>query len=206
MRRQIVSTMYNNGDYFYFQNNFLCFCIYVTNVCSAFMLSPIIKIQGFWYLVGLWSCEIHKNTLNTPKLARNLITYMSIQHIWNLSCQLGLCSCCRLANLSWNFITTMSNIKHLSNQCKIYQFLVKFAQKIVTKSAVFYWLVFGDVSSENSGEVSRFFRESVSENPAKFDFFFRDLFEAPKFEIVENDWSLKHYFCMQIEKTNKLDL
>ena len=133
--------MYNNGDYFYFQNNFLCFCIYVTNVCSAFMLSPIIKIQGFWYLVGLWSCEIHKNTLNTAKLARNLITYMSIQHIWNLSCQLGLCSCCKLANLSWNFITTMSNIKHLSNQCKIYQFLVKFAQKIVTKSAVFYWLV-----------------------------------------------------------------
>ena len=111
MRRQIVSTMYNNGDYFYFQNNFLCFCIYVTNVCSAFMLSPITKIRGFWYLVGLWSCEIHKNTLNTAKLARNLITYMSIQHIWNLSWQLGLCSCCKLANLSWNFTTT-SNIKH----------------------------------------------------------------------------------------------
>ena len=35
--------------------------------------------------------------------------------------------------------------------------------------------------------------ESVSENPAKFDFFFRDLLEAPKFEIVENDWSLKHF-------------
>ena len=185
--------MYNNGDYFYFRNNFLCFCIYVTNVCSAFTLSPIIKIQGFWYLAGLWSCETHKNTLNTAKLARNLITYLSIQHIWNLSCQLGLCSCCKLANLSWNFVTTMSNIKHLSNQCKIYQFLVKFAQKIVTKSAVFYWLVFSDVSSENSGEVSRFFLESVSENPVKFDFFSRDLLEAPKFQIVENDWSLKHF-------------
>ena len=86
----------------------------------------------------------------------------------------------------------MSNTKHLSNQCKIYQFLVKFAQKIVTKSAVFYWLVFGDASSENSDEVSRFFCESVSENPAKFDFFSRDLLEAPKFQIVENDWSLKH--------------
>ena len=70
---------------------------------------------------------------------------------------------------------------------------MKFAQKIVTKSAIFYWLVFGDISPENSREVSRFFRESVSENRAKFDFFSRDLLEAPKFEIVENDWSLKHF-------------
>ena len=32
---------------------------------------------------------------------------------------------------------------------------------------------------------------SVSENPLKFDFFSRDLLEAPKMQIVENDWSLK---------------
>ena len=61
---------------------------------------------------GVVEPRIYKNTLNTAKLARNLITYMSIQHIWNLSWQLGLCSCCKLANLSWNFITTTSNIKH----------------------------------------------------------------------------------------------
>ena len=61
------------------------------------------------------------------------------------------------------------------------------------KVSCFYLLVFGDVSSENSGEVSQFFRESVSENPAKFDFFSHDLLEAPKFQVVENDWSLKHF-------------
>ena len=43
--------------------------------------------------------------------------------------------------------------------------------------------------------------ESVSENPAKFDFCSCDLLEAPKIQIVENDWSL-----FSIEKTSKLDL
>ena len=83
---------------------------------------------------------------------------------------------------------------------------MKFAQKILTKSAVFYWLVFGDVSSENSRESDKFFRESVSENPAKFDFFSHNLLQAPKIQIVENDWSLKHFVYMQIEKTSKMDL
>ena len=40
--------------------------------------------------------------------------------------------------------------------------------------------------------------ESVSENPAKFDFFSRDLLEAPKIQIVENDWSLKHWENQQV--------
>ena len=151
--------MYNNGDYFFIQNNFLYFCIYVTNVCSAFILSPT-KIQGFWYLAGLWSCETHKNTLNTAKLARNLITYLSIQYIWNLSWLLGLCSCCKLANLSRNFITATSNIKHarvisakfidflwnlprkfLQNQSFFTDwFSVTLALKIPTKSANFPWI------------------------------------------------------------------
>ena len=30
------------------------------------------------------SCKIHKNTKNTAKFGRNLIKYMSVQHIWNL--------------------------------------------------------------------------------------------------------------------------
>ena len=96
-----------------------------------------------------------------------------------------------LAHLKQQMIISLKKHKpHLSNECKIYQFLAKFAQKILTKSAVFYRLVFGEVSPENSGEISQFFCESVSENPAKFDFFSRNLSEAPKIQIVENDWSL----------------
>ena len=34
------------------------------------------------------------------------------------------------------------------------------------------------LASENSREIGRFFHEFVPENPAKFDFFFRDLPEA----------------------------
>ena len=55
------------------------------------------------------SCKIHKNMRNTTKFARNLIKYMSIQHIWNVSRVLGLFNCRKLANLSWNFVTAMSN-------------------------------------------------------------------------------------------------
>ena len=52
------------------------------------------------------SCEIHKNSQNTVKFARNLIQCMSIQHVWNLSRLLGMFNCRKLANSSWNFITT----------------------------------------------------------------------------------------------------
>ena len=31
------------------------------------------------------SCEIHKNTQKATKFGRNLIEYMFVQHIWNLS-------------------------------------------------------------------------------------------------------------------------
>ena len=40
--------------------------------------------QGFWFFARSWSREIHKNTKNTAKFGRNLIKYMSVQHIWNL--------------------------------------------------------------------------------------------------------------------------
>ena len=46
------------------------------------------------------------------------------------------------------------------------------------KSAVLYQSFFSKTGLENSREISRFFREFVPENPAKFDFFFRDLPEA----------------------------
>ena len=39
------------------------------------------------------------------KFGINLIKYMSVQHFWNLSQLLVLFTYCKLANLSWNFIT-----------------------------------------------------------------------------------------------------
>ena len=49
--------------------------------------------------------KIHKNTKNIAKFGRNLIKYMSVQHTWNLFQLLGLFTCRKLANLSWNFIS-----------------------------------------------------------------------------------------------------
>ena len=54
------------------------------------------------------------------------------------------------------------HLTRLSNQCKTDWFLLKFALKIPTKLASFYQLFCSEVSPEN-------FRESVSENPVKFD-------------------------------------
>ena len=51
------------------------------------------------------SREIHKNTRNPAKFARNLPKYMSALRIWKLSWLLGLLTCCKLANLTWNFVT-----------------------------------------------------------------------------------------------------
>ena len=39
-------------------------------------------------------------------------------------------------------------------------------------------IAFVEVCPENSRAIGRFFREFVPKNPAKFDFFFRDLSEA----------------------------
>ena len=51
------------------------------------------------------------------------------------------------------------------------QFLVKFAPKITTESAVFYRLFFSEVCAKKSGEISRFFHKFVHKSAAKFDFF-----------------------------------
>ena len=63
------------------------------------------KVQGFCYFKQSQSREIHKYTRNTTQFRRNLIKYMPVQHIWNLSQLLGLFTCRKLANLSWNFVT-----------------------------------------------------------------------------------------------------
>ena len=59
--------------------------------------------QGYWYFSAIpqpWnsgkstkSHEIHKNMQNPMKFARNLIKYLLIQHIWNLSWLLGMFKC-----------------------------------------------------------------------------------------------------------------
>ena len=54
---------------------------------------------------GSQSLEIHKNTQNTAKFGRNLIKYMSVQHVWNVCQLLGLFTLRKLVNLSWNFVT-----------------------------------------------------------------------------------------------------
>ena len=54
------------------------------------------------------SHKIHKKHTNYCGVHKKSYQIKSIQHIWNLSQLLGLSDCLKLANLSWNFITTMS--------------------------------------------------------------------------------------------------
>ena len=67
--------------------------------------------QGFWYFARSRSRKIQVNPRNPAKFTkpakfgRNVIKYMSIQHIWNLFQLLGLFTCRKLATLSWNFVT-----------------------------------------------------------------------------------------------------
>ena len=61
--------------------------------------------QGFWYFARSRSREIPKNTKNTAKFSRNLIKYMSVQHIWNLFQLYGLFTCRKLAKVTWNSVT-----------------------------------------------------------------------------------------------------
>ena len=74
-------------------------------VASSCNVNDAARSQGFWYFAPSQSREIHKNTQNTAKFGRNLIKYMSVQHIWNFSQLLGLFTCRKLVNLSWNFVT-----------------------------------------------------------------------------------------------------
>ena len=67
-------------------------------------VTALIK-QGFRYFARSRSSEIHKNAKNTAKFGRNLIKFMSVQHIWNLFQLQGLFTCRKLAKLSWNFVT-----------------------------------------------------------------------------------------------------
>ena len=69
-------------------------------VASLYNVNDATQSQGFWYFAPSQSREIHKNTQNTTKFGRNIINYMSVQHIWNFSQLLGLFTCRKLVNLS----------------------------------------------------------------------------------------------------------
>ena len=92
-----------------------CVCLNWVDVCSYCFPNTCTVCIGlliFHAVAEPWnsgksakSREIHKNTQNIVKFGINLIEYMSVQHFWNLSQLLGLFTCHKLANLSWNFVT-----------------------------------------------------------------------------------------------------
>ena len=51
--------------------------IAIKRFCQYYRASDISRSRG-----AAKSCEIHKNTTKTAKFGRNLINYMSVQHIW----------------------------------------------------------------------------------------------------------------------------
>ena len=80
----------------------LCICLQAGLLIFRVVAEPRISSKS------AKSHEIHKNTKNPAKFAKNLTKYMSAQHIWKLSWLLGLLTCCKLANLPWNFVTAAS--------------------------------------------------------------------------------------------------
>ena len=84
--------------------------------------------QGFWYFARSRSREFQVNPRNPAKFAKNLTKYMSPQNSWKLSWLLGLFTCCKLANLPWNFVTAASK-QHpkttRSSQIKTQAFLAR---------------------------------------------------------------------------------
>ena len=67
---------------------------------------------------------------------------MSVQHIWNLSQPLGLFTCRKLANLSWNFVTS-EKCKHRSKLPGIDYVVKNWALAMMLKalSLVHFWNV-----------------------------------------------------------------
>ena len=67
------------------------------------------------------SREIHQNTWNPARFARNLTKHMSTQYIWKLSWLLGLLTCCKRANLPRNNILKLPGVLRLitgKQRCK----------------------------------------------------------------------------------------
>jgi len=125
---------------------------------------------------------------------------MSVQHIWNLFQLLGLLTCHKLANLSWNFITKtckqLPGVDYVAKNWVLAMLLVMLVhfwsilllkEQMMTsvrktlKTLVWSaqnWSICSKICLENSHEIGHFFCEFVPKNPAKFDFFFHNLSEA----------------------------
>ena len=148
------------------------------------ILSHTCQYKIFETYLGSWGCVIAINLqiyleASSPQQANNVVPKQPhVNYVAKNWALVMVFKALPLAHLKQQMIISVKKHKtRLSNECKIYR----------------VFLVFSEVSPENSGKISQFFRESVSENLAKFDFFSPDLSEAPKIQIVENDWSLKHF-------------
>ena len=88
-------------------------------VASLYNVNDAAHRQGFWYFALSQSCKILKNMQNTVKFSRNLVNNMSVQHIWNFSQLLGLFTCLKLVNLSWNFVTEACKQRPITTGCRL---------------------------------------------------------------------------------------
>ena len=71
--------------------------------------------------------------------------------------------------------------------CPIYLFFLELSSWLSS-------LFFGEICPENSREIGRFLREFVSKNPAKFDFFSRELSEALQLKCKWTRGSNEHFW------------
>ena len=110
------------------------------------------------------SREIHKNTQNAAKFARNYIEYMSVEHIWNLSWLLGLLGHI-LSIVSQRSLPRKFPRKHLAKKGRFYcEFVPKNPAKfdffsatyqkpcIRHSQAVFFLFFSGKTTLQASGE------------------------------------------------------
>ena len=67
-------------------------------------------------------CRAMKFT-KPSKILQNSVEILSntmfVQHIWNFSQLLGLFTCCKLVNLSWNFVTKMCKQRPKTTRCRL---------------------------------------------------------------------------------------
>ena len=160
------------------------------------------------------SREIHNNVRNTAKFARNLIKYLSIQHIWNLFRLMGPFNCRNLANLPlpklpginyvakhWPLVMMLKALPlaHFSSALLLEYVrlsLLKTSHTVV--KSVQNQSISREICPENSHEIGCFSAKlgvkisakSVSENPVKF--YFRDLDRTILQGFWYQIWSFKN--------------
>ena len=152
----------------------------LSNTCLYNIFETYFSYRGYLLAVNV---QIYLGT-SSLKRANNVLKPPGIDYVvknWALAMMLKALPLVHFWSVLLLKEQMMTPVRKTLNQCKTNQFLAKFALKVTTKSAVFYWLLFGKVPlklPQNSREIGRFFLEFVPKNPAKFDFFFRDLSEA----------------------------